>query len=261
MKIPPFSRIERILSDNSPVMLTAAGVVGTVGTAVLAFKAGYQFNTIMRELEEMHLEESIATGKPVNPIPQKEWLEASWKTLAPPIASGALTVSAIIGANHIGSRRAAGLAAAYALAQTNHEDYKKKILEKIGIDQERTVRDEIAQEKVNAIGGIHDIVVTSRQTLFMDSKSGRVFPSDVQTIQSAQNSINKQVLDNQYASLTDFYEQIGLRKTGISDEMGWTPDKMLEIAFSTTTTDDGNQAVMYIDYEIDTTRGYWRANY
>lgn len=261
LKLPQLSRIEKIVLDNSPVMLAAAGVAGTVSTAVLAFKAGYEFKSIMEDLERLHIEEAARTDKPVNPIPPKEIIEASWKTLAPPFASGALTVSAIIGATRIGSRRAAGLAAAYTLAEHTHQEYKDKIKNTLGIDQDRKVRDEIAQDKVNALGDISGVIIGSTQVKFMDSKSGRVFPSDVESIRAAENSINKQVLENQYASLTDFYELIGLRKNGLSDEMGWTPESPLEISFSTTTSDDGREAVMYIDYELDITRGYWRAHH
>ena len=261
MKLPRLSHIEKIVLDNSPVMLAAAGVAGTVGTAVLAFKACFEFKTILEVLERIQIEEAEATGKPVNPVPPKEWIQNSWKTLAPPVASGALTVSAIIGATHIGSRRAAGLAAAYTLAERTHLEYKDKIKNTLGLDQERQVRDQIAQDKVNALGDISGMIVGTTQVKFMDSKSGRIFPSDVESIRAAENSINKQVLENQYASLTDFYELIGLRKNGLSDEMGWTPESPLEISFSTTTSDDGREAVMYIDYELDITRGYWRAHH
>ena len=50
-----------------------------------------------------------------------------------------------------------------------------------------------------------------------------------------------------YATLDDFYDIIGLGKTGLSTDLGWDSDRLLEIKLSTVLTED-NRPCLAFDY-------------
>jgi hypothetical protein len=225
-----FSAIGKTLAkfavDNSPAILTAIGVTGTVVTAYLTGKAAYKANGI------------IGMYEPFNgdPLPLKRKVELTWKLYIPAVSVGCTTIACIILANRVGTRRAAALAAAYSLSEKALEEYKNKVVEKIGERKEQVVRDEIAQDRVNASPPVsREIIITGDgDVLCMDSYSGRYFKSNMEKIRKAENDLNWLIINEESASLTDFYDLIGLSKTDNSDDVGWNLDKTFEIDFSGT---------------------------
>jgi hypothetical protein len=60
-----------------------------------------------------------------------------------------------------------------------------------------------------------------------------------------------------YASLSEFYDRIGLPTTPYSEEVGWNSDHMMEIVFSTVLT-EANQPCVVLEYLVSPIRGYAR---
>ena len=58
-----------------------------------------------------------------------------------------------------------------------------------------------------------------------------------------------------YASLTDFYDEIGLPETAVSGYVGWNTDELLEVTYSSILSDDG-KPVLAIDFRADPLNGY-----
>lgn len=242
---------EKFLIDNSPGILTGLGVAGTVTTAVLTGKAAYSSALIIAA--EYHED-----GKGLGPAPSaKEKLELVWKQFIPPAAVGVVTIAAIIGANQIGSRRAAAFAAAYKLSEQLSEDYKKKALELFGAKNDEKVRTELAKERINKLSAQGMIVVAGSEVLMYDELSGRLFKNKVDDVKKAVNEINHQVLNYYCASLTEFYEKIGLTATSFSDSVGWNTDELLEVQFTAIETNDQQPALM-IGYNHEPIKGYDR---
>jgi len=65
------------------------------------------------------------------------------------------------------------------------------------------------------------------------------------------------VLNDFYASLSDFYDLIGLPTTSFSDEVGWNSDRLLELQFSTVLSDDGRPCIS-IDFRTVPIRDYYK---
>lgn len=243
---------EKFLVDNSPGILTGLGVAGTVTTAVLTGKAAYSSaleidrkNAIKRDLGEDELD-------------GKEKVQLVWKEFIPPAAVGVVTIAAIIGANQIGSRRAAAFAAAFKLSEQLSEDYKKKVVETLGLQKEEKMRSELAAEKMRQNPpppGM--IIVAGSDVLMYDELSGRYFKGQVENVKKAVNEINHQVLNYYCASLTEFYEKLGLTATSFSDSTGWNTDELLDVQFSPTMTEDQQPAIM-IGYNHEPIKGYDR---
>lgn len=242
---------EKFLIDNSPGILTGLGVAGTVTTAVLVGKAAYS------SALQVSVEDHKRVDRNEDLMDRKEIFQLVWKEFIPPAAVGTATIAAIIMANQIGSRRAAAFAAAYKLSEQLGEDYKKKVLETLGIQKEEKMRSELAAEKINKIPHSGMIVIAGSEVLMFDELSGRIFKGKVEDVKKAVNEINHQVLNFNFASLTEFYDKIGLTATSFSDSVGWNLDELLEVQFTAVEVDD-QQPAMMIGYNHEPIKGFDR---
>lgn len=239
-------RFGKIVADNSPAILTAVGVTGAVATAVLTGRASFKAAEVLAEQE---------TG-----LEPKERVKLCWKLYIPAVSVGVLTVTAIVVSNRIGTRRAAALAAAYALVEKGFDEYKEKVIEKLGDKKEQALRDELAQDRVNRYPPDESQIIFTNpdaSVLCYEAYTGRYFVSDMETLRKAMNDINHQINADYYASLSDLYDRIGLEHTQVSYEMGWNCDKLLEFEFSSTLTATG-RPVLVLNYRVQPIRNYHR---
>lgn len=250
-------RTEKLVADNSPAILTAVGVTGVVTTAFLAGRASFKAARLIDDYEDQ-----IREGQRANLVPDfstKEKIQVTWKLYIPAVGTGILSITAIILANRIGTRRAAAVAAAYSLSEKAFAEYKTKVVEKIGTHKDDSIRAEVAQDRVNAnpISSREVIITGNGDVLCYDSITGRYFNSNIETLRKAQNDINKIIIQDMYASLYDFYTLIQLPPTPYSNEVGWNVDGLLELEFSTVLAEDGRPCIS-LDYRIFPIREYHR---
>lgn len=226
--------VEKFTVDNSPHILTAIGASGVLVTAVLAAKAAYQVG-----LDE-YMEYDISGTERST----RELFETHWRPFIPAAVAGTLSVTAIIGANRVGTRRAAALAVAYSLSERAAVEYRDKVVEKFGEGKEREVRDEIAQERTNANPPDNQIIVLEGMQLCYDVYSDRYFENKMEGLKKAQNDFYYELLNNSYASLTDYYQRVGLSSTPYSDDVGWNANEgKFDIGYTSTIATDGRPAI------------------
>lgn len=247
---------EKFVSDNSPLILTAIGVTGTITTAILTGKASFKAADILSyevDRRNLHVDEPLMTPR--------DAISLVWREFIPAIGVGTMTIACIICANRIGTRRTAAMAAAYSLSEKAFVEYKDKVVETIGKNKEQTVRDNVAQDRVraNPVGRNEVIVTGGGDVLCMDAYTGRYFESSMETIKKAQNDTNYQILHDGHASLNDFYGRIGLSHIPSGTELGWNSDKPFEIYYSTTISDDQRPCIS-IEFRMDPIRGYFRTH-
>lgn len=242
-----FKRAGKFTVDNSPAIFTGLAVAGTLTTAYLTGKATLKAAEVIRD-ESQYLE-------------PKEKVRLVWMLYLPAAGAAVSTIACIILSNRIGNRRAAGLAATFAITEKAFDEYKNKVVERIGEKPEREIRDEIAQDRVTKSSNLGEaIFVGEGSVLCYESFTGRYFLADMETLKRAQNNTNYKVLNDYYASLTDFYNEIdGLERTAYSDEVGWNSDKMLELMFSATITESGKPCIV-MDYHVVPIRDFYRVN-
>lgn len=238
--------------DKSPTILTAAGVVGVVSTAVMTGKSSYKAAQYLADEPPFHVmsrDEKKAAVKRVYPL------------FIAPVIVGGMTISCIIFANHIGVRRATALAAAYSVTEKAFEKYREKIVEEIGESKEVGVRDAIAQERVTAtpVGKSEVIITGGGEVLCFDTYTGRYFHSSMETLKQAQNNLNYRLLHDFSASLNDFYDLIGLDQVSSGDDVGWNSDRLMELEFSTTISEDQRPCIA-ITFHVTPTLGYFRTH-
>lgn len=232
------------LSKHSPEILTGIGIAGMCGTVVLAVKATPKALKLMEDAE-------YEKGESLT-VPEKA--KACWKCYIPTAVSGVTSMACIIGANSVNARRNAALATAYKLSETAFTEYKQQVVETIGEKKEKIVKEKIAKKKIqkNPVSNNQVIVTEKGNTLCYDSISGRYFRSDIETIKKAVNELNSRMVGGEmYISLTEYYLEIGLQPTKVSDELGWNlnHEGIIELDFSSHIADDGTPCVV-VDYLV-----------
>lgn len=237
-----FKAARNTASKHSPEILTGIGIAGMITTTVLAVKATPKALKLMEDAQ--YDKEGDLT------VPEK--VKVTWKCYIPATLLGLASVGCLIGANSVNLRRKAALATAYKLSETALAEYKEKVIETVGEEKAKDIRSAIAKDKMekNPVTKSEVIITDKGESLFCDSISGRYFKSDMNTIEKAVNTINRRLLNEMSVSLTEFYSEIGLSPTSLSEELGWNMnDGQIEIDFSSQITDDGRPCI-YIEYEI-----------
>src|SRR4051812_14675772 len=243
------------VSANSSALLTAGGVVGTVATAVLTGRAAFKAGDILRaenakKKTEFLKEESAAIAEvPKDMLSKKEKLIAVGPQFIPPVLVGGVTIASIIMANRMSAQKAAALAAAYGLAERNLSEYKEKVAEKVTGPKKQEIDDELAQDRINRTPGHDTIILGDGNVLCFDECTGRYFQSTVEQIRAAMNTINAEILNHDYVRATAFYEELGLKPTTWSDEVGWNRDQLPELKISSALTDDKRPCIA-IDFTV-----------
>lgn len=249
--------VGRTISDNSPVILTGMAVAGSLGSVVLAAKAGMR---AQRELDDL-LEEIEAGRADEDLLTFQGKLKTTWKFYIPAGLMTGATVACVIGANSVNTRRNAAIMSAYSLTDKAFQEYKEKVAEKIGEKKEQEVRDDISKDRLEANPPKENsvVVVGDGKQLCYDGMTGRYFQSDMQTIRKAVNDINQQCINEVYASQNDFYRLLDLDPVAIGEEVGWRSDHMLDVSYSSHITGEG-VTCLAIDYLVGPIRGYYNGH-
>ncbi len=243
----------RYMKENSSAILTAGGVIGTVATAVLSGRSAVKAH-------ELIYEEKESREIPPKNLPKMEKALLVWPVFIPPVLVGSATIGSIVAANLMSARRAAALAAAYGMSQKQLEEYKGKITEKLTGPKRQAIDDEIAQDRVtnNPPKDKEVIILAGGDVLCYDMLTGRYFRSTVEQVRKAESKINADLVNHQYASLSSFYDEIGLPATNFTDTVGWgihNQDLPLGVMLSTIMTPDDKPCVA-IDFDTQPSFNY-----
>lgn len=226
------------LKHNAPAILTAVGVVGTATTAYLASKASFQAS------EDLN----YAAQNDRAPKTTQEKAKLVWKRYIPAAISGTVTITSIIMAAKVGNRQTAAAVSAYAISERAFATYKEKVVEKLGERKEEALRDEIVQERVRSKPPTTEVLMLGEgDVLCCELHTMRYFKCDAETLRRAEVEINSEMNNGVYATLSSFYDLIGLRHTSNSDNQGWSNSKHLKLSFSTAMTENEKPCLAF-DY-------------
>lgn len=245
----------KTVSDNSPTILTGIAVTGTAATVYLAAKAGY---TAALRIQEDEDKGGISDDWKEN---LRRRARLTWALYIPPAVAGAATIVCILGSNRISSTRAAAAAGAYNLLHAGFQEYKEKVVEQIGVNKERKVRDDIAQDRMkdDPVSNKEVIITYDGDVLCYDVYTGRYFQSNMNAIQKAENKVNRQINNDMYASLNDFYRAINIAPNEAGEELGWDSDNPLEIEFHSVLSEDGTgRPCLAISFRKAPKRDYYK---
>ena len=237
-----FKGIQRGVDKHSPEILTGIGIAGMITTTVLAVQATPKAIRLI-EMEEYDRKEELT-------IPEK--VKVAWKPYIPAAVIGVASTVCLIGSCKVSTRRVAALTTAYKLSETALTEFKDKAVEVVGEKKVKDIKEKIAKDKVeqNPVTKSSVIITDRGNTLCYDAAAGRYFKSDIETIKKAVNEINRQMVYDNYVSLNEFYDKLGLDNTELGDELGWNLDHgLVEVDFSSQIADDGTPCIV-VSYNV-----------
>lgn len=230
-----FRNVKISASKHSPEILIGFGVAGFVTTTVLAVKATPK---AMQLLDEAKKENDV------DKLPPLEVVKVAWKPYIPAVVTGVVSIACVIGANSVNAKRNAALATAYQLSTAALNEYKDKVIETIGEKKEQSIREKISKDRIekNPVSNNTVYVTGDGDSLFLEPISKRYFKSDIERVRSVINTLNETMYNDPFGniSLSDFYDEIGLERTDISNDIGWNIENgSIKVEFHPAMSDNG----------------------
>lgn len=243
---------ERVLTKYSPGILTGIGIAGMIGATFMAVKATPKaLYLIEAKKEESEVEE-------LTPV---ETIKTCWKCYIPATLTTVVSAACLIGASTVSAKRNAALATAYSISEAALREYQEKVVEVIGEKKEKAVRDAVAKDQIerDPVTKSEVVIIDSNSnTLCYEPLSGRYFKSTIDKIKKAEIKLDRQMIQEMYVSLNDFYWEIGLDGTDLGDQMGWNLSKgYMDLSFSSQLADDGTPCAVIV-YGIPPVYDYQR---
>lgn len=247
-----YNQVKNKAGEHSPEILLGLGITGMLSSTILAVKATPKVYTMIEKEKEVRRLECEPE------LTKVDILKMSWKPYLPAAISFGASTACLIGANSVNAKRNAMLATAYKLSERALVEYKDKVIEVVGEEKEKEIRDKVAKDKVakDKIENKEVIITTKGDTLCYDSISGRYFKSDVDKIKKVENVINHSLICNDYCSLNEFYDEIGLDATEMGSAIGWSINSgLIEIYFTSQITEDGQPCIV-VNFDIPPTYNF-----
>jgi hypothetical protein len=251
-------------TKHSPTILTGIGVAGVISTIISAHNDTIKALAILDdELLERNPTSKVqpTIDKITDEFTKKEIVKLTWKCYVPTAILATITMGCIVGGNSINLRRNAALAGAYSLAETALKEYKNKVVETMGKNKDKEIKEEIIKDKLRENPYYKtEVIRTGRgDTLCYDSYSGRYFWSDMNDIKAAINNLNMRMRNENWATLNDFYSEIDIEGIKAGDLLGWHVNYgTVELDYDTHLSDDGRPCLVV---DFDTEPKYWKMDF
>ena len=234
---------KKAVSKNSSAILTTLGIVGFFGTAALTAKATTK---AVKKIERAELKKEKS-----NDLSKKEIVTLVWKDYVSAFALGISSTICITSAQKINAKRTASLAAAYKIASLSLDEYKEKVIETIGEKKAKEIDKKVSEKRLKSSNN-SPIIVGEGKVLCYDPCIDRYFESDMMTIDAAVNKFNKRLLNEDFLSLNEFYDELGVKHTKLGDDLGWNigNDGLIEVTYDTCLSPD-NKPCLVMNYRIE----------
>ena len=253
MKFTFLKKIWRFADVNSPVILSAAGIVGFISAIPIAIKckakADRLYIQLQSEKQAAGLDPKLTKGERI-----KVFVRGYWVTGVVVAVSGAC----IVLANVKWHGRVAGLKTALLASQGEIETLKETIKEQFDEKQAEKIFDKSEQKRTEEIIKNTDESLIEHtgygDQLCCDLLGERLFYSDIEHIRRGYNDFNEQRLNNCFdiMDLNDLYFCLGMRPSKLGEIVGWG-DAMEE---STTGSPTSNVLPDFVAGMLDDGRTY-----
>lgn len=234
------------LKKNSPHLMFGVGVVGVVGTVVLASKATLQLEEVIDEHEDRIVDAKGALGKHLRSGRaynetdlRNDLVKIHLKTVGqvtklygPATLLGVASIGLLTGSHVQLTRRNASVMAAYATVDKAFKTYRQRVVEEIGADKDREFMygsKDVETETVNKKGEVKKSVVQkaadhSQYARFFneDNPNWAVVPEhSLFFLKSQQTYANQKLNSNGYLLLNEVYDALGFPRTSDGAVVGW----------------------------------------
>lgn len=246
------------LRKHSPEILAGVGAIGAVGSAVWACKQTTKLNDILEDAKHDIDAIHAATEHPeMLPEGTEYTIEDSKKDLtivyaqtglkvvklyAGPVIVGALSLTAMLGSNHILRKRNVALAAAYTAVDKSFKEYRGRVVERFGEELDKELRYNIKAKEIEEVVTNEDgteTVVTKTvnvadptqysefSVVFDDGCNGWTKDPELNKkfLIDQQRWANDLLQTRGYVFLNDVYDMLGVPRTKAGQIVGWIYDE------------------------------------
>lgn len=231
-----------VAQKNSPGLLFGAGVIGMAASTVLACRATLKMDDLLEEakdrlddarsLQHFKYTEKDRT-KDVSLIHFQTTIKIA-KLYAPSVIVGGLSIAALTKSHSILNQRNAALTAAYAALDKGFREYRTRVVEKYGEEEDRNFRYNTEEVEIKDEKGDPKTVTRigpgqpSIYARFFDQTSPSWNPEPVYNmafINAQQNWANDRLRGCGHVFLNEVYDMFGFDRTKEGAVVGWVMNK------------------------------------
>ena len=228
--------------QHSPAILFGAGVIGVVGTVVLASRATLKLSDTLDEFEVGKAQSEAAlnnnrigseTAKSNNVILHTHLVLGIAKLYMPAVILGTASIGALGGSHYILTRRNAQLTAAIIALDKAFKEYRSRVVSEQGEDKDReymygtSTREEYSETKkgepkVTKVTTFGDGSSPYSVVFDNDNKNWQPTPEyNAFFLRQQQNYLNDRLRAKGHVFLNDAYRELGFPDTTSGAVTGW----------------------------------------
>ena len=239
-----------IFKKYSPELLMGVGVVGVLVSAVMACKSTLKIDDIKTEseskLEKIRYAHENLDKETYSDMDYKKDLALTYaqtgldfvKLYGPALLVGAVSIGCILGSHGILKKRNLAVVAAYKAVEKSFSDYRKRVIDELGIDKDRLFKNGIVQSKIKVTEmDENGKVKKSEQTIETIDPNGisqyaRFFDEGSQQwsktpeynftfLKCQQNYANDLLHSRGHIFLNEVYDMLGIPRSQAGAVVGW----------------------------------------
>lgn len=277
------SRSGLILKKYSPEILTVVGVVGVVASAVLASKATLNLEPIVdRFTEDVQTAKDFKADGLDGTYSDRDYSKAITsaytqgaiglvKLYGPSVTFGVASIACILGGHNITRKRNVGMIAAYKTLEQGFAEYRKRVVEELGLDKDAEfyhgVRTESVVDPVTGETTLQTVVDPNSSATYakiFDDQNRQWSPVEVYNtnfLKNQQNYANDLLRSRGHLFLNEVYKELGFEHTSAGAVVGWLWNKDGDnfVDFGMFDLDnikrgarvDGVEGHIYLDFNVD----------
>lgn len=226
-----------VLEKNSPAILFGTGLVGMVGSTVLACRATLKLEEVLDEGKENVKKAKTLEHEDYSEKDREKDLaiihvQTSMKIVklyGPAIVLGGVSVAALTQSHSILNRRNAALTAAYAALEKGFAQYRQRVIEKYGEEEDRNFRygsrevevmEDGKKKKVLRVGE-GEPSIYARFFDPMSTKWSKEPEYNLLLLKCQQNYANDLLRARGHVFLNEVYDMIGVPRSKAGSVVGW----------------------------------------
>ncbi len=222
------------LKDSAPLILTGLSMCGVIFTAATAIHDTPKALKLIKHEEDGRMFKmkvySTGDGKfdteaKVEPMTLMEKAKIAWKCYIPTMLVAGSTIFCIGYSQKLNSKQKKELLAAYALMHAAYYEYRDKVADMFGKENEAKIKDYISEDHLKT----KKMEPDDKSIIFEDEFMHTVFQSTIEDVQRAEYEMNRTFALRGYVSMGDFYRYLGLddvyaEQGPLLERFGWSYD-------------------------------------
>ncbi len=177
--------------ENAPKILTGISIASSIAAVGFTIKG-----TILAVEIEKQRKAKIESGELPEPEhPKLEVVKSVWKCYIPAFTFLSVSCGTALCGTNISTARTAMATAACKASELAFDEYKAKVIERLGEDKEKEIRQEIAKDQVEQRMDHPPIVTPFEKYLCQEKYTGTIFYSNLYDIKDAFIEMNYSLLN------------------------------------------------------------------